>query len=154
MFLGLHVSLFLLLWPSLLVVWQMTQMSASVVKLAEKEQAVLAQVDRAKEATRARDGEIVVLKERVAQLADDGPFPGGGGAGVHAALSLSLSLTHTHTAVRSLQRTREVLFFISFFRPLEVFTWVLCVYACGCQPCGRRGIGMMQCSACGLQPTP
>lgn len=50
----------------------MTQMSASVIKLAEKEQAVLAQVDRAKEATRARDGEIVVLKERVAQLADDG----------------------------------------------------------------------------------
>ena len=50
---------------------QMASMSSSVVKLAEKEQEVLAQVDRAKEATRARDGEIAVLRERVAQLADD-----------------------------------------------------------------------------------
>ncbi len=51
---------------------QMSQLSSSVIKLAEKERAVVDQLDKAREAVRAREGEIAVLKERVAQLVDDG----------------------------------------------------------------------------------
>jgi hypothetical protein len=57
---------------SAVVKGQMAQMSASVIKLAEKERLVMEQVDKAKQTTRAREGELAVMRERVAQLADDG----------------------------------------------------------------------------------
>lgn len=51
---------------------QLTQLSASVVKLAEKERGVQEQLEKANERARAREGEIAVLNERVAQLVDEG----------------------------------------------------------------------------------